>query len=409
MHFRGVCGRLGVQKEDVEMKELVEFVEYVQALGPAVDKRQQSKVTHKAGVIVVLALLAQMCGYTSAVEMAEFSENYYSVLSRHLPMGDFPPAHDTFSRVLRAIDPALFSRLAAKFQSETVDSDKKLVRRLIAIDGKTARGSGVSDAGYKPQRQAHIVSGYDHANDIVLGQVLTDLKSNEITAIPRLLNIMAEEVSGAVITIDAMGTQAKIARRIRELGGDYCLALKGNQSTMSSDVDLYVEGEAASDSYTTLDMEYRERGKVCVERTYKVYDNAEWLDRDKKEPWGIKSVVTATTHIDGRFTERRDFVLSFTPSASEAAEVVRGHWMIESLHWGLDRAFREDATKVKDHSLVANMSSLKKLAAALLKRMTFTRPYRGKRLKTETAQLSVPARQRAFLAQLPTRLEELFY
>ena len=91
----------------------------------------------------------------------------------------------------------------------------------------------------------------------------------------------------------------------------------------------------------------------------------------------------------------REFVLSFNPSAAEAAEVVRGHWMIESLHWGLDRAFREDACKVKEHALVANMSSLKKLAAALLKRMTFTRPNRGKRLKSTVAQLSVPARQRA--------------
>lgn len=371
-----------------------EFVEYINSLGYIVDRRQRGKVKHSFGVIVVLYALAKMAGYNNCVEAEDFCRSNLEVLKRHIGI-DVVPSHDTFSRVLKTVDSSTLAKLIAKFEVDVARGRKSmgLLRSMIAIDGKTMRGTGLSDDAYEPQRQAHIVSALDHVNGIVMGQVCTDEKSNEITAIPRLLNNLGD-ISGSVVTIDAMGTQFKIAQQIINSGADYCLALKGNQAGLQEDADLYISTEDCDDQFSTEDV----RHKSIVKRIYRVYKDAEWMDRGRKvsERFHMKALATAETLIDGVTSERRTFIMSDNFSAEEVSRIVRGHWSIESMHWSLDVSFDEDRSYIKDHNAAAVDSLINKLALFILNEM----PNEVLGLKPSKTKASVNRKRKAFLATL---------
>lgn len=374
------------------------FVTHINEMGVLVDNRQQSKVKHPIALVLCLYLLAKMAGYDNSYGAEDFCRHNQDVLSEKLGMLS-APSHDTFSRVLRMVDDSAFAKVASLLQKATQKrSGRSFVKSLIAIDGKTMRGTGHKGGPNNSRSQAHIVSAFDHANKSFMGQVLTSEKSNEITAIPRLLRNLGE-LHGAVVTIDAMGTQRKIAQQILSQGGDYCLALKGNQSSLADDAELFFQSEDASDVYTTSDYPNKDHWK----RTYKVYYDAEWMDRGRKENerFGIKCLATVDTHVNGVFKERRSFVISKNMSAKEVAEVVRGHWSIESLHWSLDMTFDEDWCSIKNHRAAANESTLNKLALLLLKEV----PTEVLAFKSNDTNPSVDRRRNAFRATLRNSLD----
>jgi predicted transposase YbfD/YdcC len=254
--------------------------------------------------------------------------------------------------------------------------------RLIAVDGKTLRGSYDRRDG---KAAIHMVSAWATENKLSLGQVVVDEKSNEITAIPELLEVL--ELSGAIVTIDAMGCQREIAAKIRQRGGDYVLAVKQNQPTLYERVREAIDEGLEQDAEQIDEHGTDEKGHGRREvRTYAVFPAPGGVDPEGL--WQDLSAVGVTfserTDSRGRTSlEGRYYILSRQLSAKEFADAVRGHWSIENqLHWQLDVSFREDESRVRTGHAAANLSVIRRFALGLLKRETGCR--RGietKRLK----------------------------
>jgi predicted transposase YbfD/YdcC len=302
-------------------------------------------------------------------------------LSQYVDMTNGAPSHDTISRVFRLLDPVALSKA---FYECLELLQIKLTGKVVAIDGKCVRGSFDRVAG---QKAIHMVSAWAVERGLVLGQVKVDEKSNEITAIPKLLEML--DLKGAIITIDAMGTQRKIAQLIHDKGGDYVLAVKENQlglydavkSVLDIAFDTPHEGPHP-DEATSFDnhhgrTEHRRFVSLSVEAI-------EWAELDGKWP-GLRSLVAVErrciTH-KKTTVQRRYFISSLPPSVKPAAKAIRSHWGIENgLHWVLDISFREDHSRVrKDHS-PENMAVVRHFTMNILKRDTSNISIRRKRKK----------------------------
>jgi len=234
------------------------------------------------------------------------------------------------------------------------------LQKILAIDGKTQCGNG-----NKNQKANHIVSAVDE-NGICLGQRLVQEKSNEITAIPKLLDEL--NIKGQIVTIDAMGTQTDIATKIRSEKADYVLGLKGNQETLHDDVKLYF---ADKELHKKCGYHYTiEKARGGVERReYWQTDDIAWLS--KKSKWtGLKSIgmTKNTVYRDGKTTEEtRYFISSLPMNAKELGRCIRGHWVVESFHWHLDVTFREDANQTLEKRAAYNLNIINKIALSVLK------------------------------------------
>jgi predicted transposase YbfD/YdcC len=234
------------------------------------------------------------------------------------------------------------------------------VRKILAIDGKTQRGNGNSS-----QNANHIVSAVDEEG-FCLGQKRADDKSNEITAIPNLLDNI--NIKGHIITTDAMGTQREIVKKIRKKKADYVLALKGNQASLHEDVRLYFSDQEYLDKCEYYKTVGKARGAI-EKREYWHTDNIDWLTQ-KKDWAGLKSIAMTRNTITKNgitTTEERYFISSLDVDAEEVARAIRGHWMVESYHWHLDVTFREDANNTLNKHVAYNMNIMRKLALNLLK------------------------------------------
>jgi predicted transposase YbfD/YdcC len=343
------------------------------------DPRMEGKRRHKLEDIVTIAVTAMLCGADEWTAMEEFGRAKEAWLRQFLELPNGIPSHDTFGRVFALLDTEAFQSCFVAWTRSLVGD----IEGVIAIDGKTLRRSHERGAG---RGAIHMVSAFARENGMVLGQVKTEEKSNEITAIPKLLSAL--NVKGCTVTIDAMGCQKAIAKQIVRQGGDYLLAVKGNQEKLYDGVlRLFEEAEAVDFKGYEADVyETTEKGHGREEtRRYMVLPTAERLPESKR--WTelrTVGVVEAQRTVKGKTTsEMRYYIGSFESDAKVFANAVRGHWSVENnLHWVLDIAFREDESRVRIGNAAANLGILRHIALnALKKEQTLKRGIKGKRLK----------------------------
>ena len=335
---------------------------------------RDSNKRHKLIDIITIALCAVICGADTWEDIEEFGHTKREWFERFLELPHGIPAHDTFARVFASIDPMEFQHAFLGW----VKAVQTVTKGIVAIDGKTLRRSRTKDTS-----PLHVVSAWAYENRMVLGQVKTKEKSNEITAIPELLRVLALE--GCIVTIDAMGCQKAMAEMIIEKKADYVLGLKGNQGTLHDDVKLYFEDSGFKDStydyHETIDGDH---GRVETRRYFTTSD-IDWLS-DKGLWKNLSTIVMVQREriADGKTSrETSYYITSLKSDAKRVAQAVRGHWGIEnSLHWVLDIAFREDESRIRKDHAPANFAIIRHMALNLLRHETSSkRSIKGKRLK----------------------------
>jgi len=315
--------------------------------------------------IVVIAVCAVICGADDFVAIAEFGRSKRKFLEKFLDLRAGIPSHDRFNAIFRAIKPAQFEKCLLNWITalhEITDG------QVIAIDGKTLRRSFDTASS---KAAIHMVSAWATANQISLGQVVVDEKSNEITAIPKLLEML--ELSGGLVTIDAMGCQTQIARAIVDADADYVLAAKGNQPTLYQGIATFF-ADHREDDFARVKVRRHEtyahghgRDEIRFYFLCSVPD-----DLPDKGRWhklrAIGMAINNTVRDGKECIEFRYYILSTFPSARRFAEAVRSHWSIENrLHWQLDVTFQEDQSRIRKGHADANFSSLRRTALSLLK------------------------------------------
>lgn len=329
------------------------------------DSRIERRKLHKAIDIITITICAVICGAEGWTDVEQFGKAKLEWLKTFLELPNGIPSHDTFGRFFARLDPEEFE---AAFLRWVGQIQQTIPGEVIAIDGKSVRRS--HDRG-KDKAAIHMVSAWACENRLVLGQVKTDQKSNEITAIPELLQVL--ELNGCIVTIDAAGCQKEIAARIRQGGADYVLALKGNQGNLCEDVEDFFDAAVQSnfsgvsyDFFETLDSDH---GRIEVRRHWVVnapnylYNKEAWKDLN------LIGMVESERHVKGEVSiERRYYIASLGPDAKQFAHAVRAHWGIEnSLHWCLDVAFREDECRVRQGHASENYAVIRHIAMNLLK------------------------------------------
>jgi len=336
------------------MKKVLQYLHLV------TDNRQEKKVLHKMGDIIALVFFAMLANADEWTAIEVFGKEHEEFLRKHLEFPYGIPSHDTIERVFAMVSPEFLQRFRMLWNEMLNSGEGEKIKKILAIDGKTQRGNG-----NKNQKANHIVSAVDE-NGICLGEERVDEKSNEITAIPELLDNL--NIKGHIITTDAMGCQRDIVKKIRQKRADYVLALKKNQETFYKDVELYfgdLELLGKFDYHKTLE---KARGGI-EKREYWQTDNIDWFSQ-KKDWAGLKSIAMTRNTIvnDGIETsETRYFISSLQQDAKEVARAIRGHWMVESHHWHLDVTFREDDNHTLEKQAAFNLNILKKLALNVLK------------------------------------------
>jgi predicted transposase YbfD/YdcC len=330
------------------------------------DPRRRHRRLHRLVDIVVIAICAVVCGADNWQAVATFGQRRHPWLRRFLGLPHGIPSHDTFERVFARLDPQAFQ---ACFRSWVTALCLHLELPHIAIDGKTLRHS--ARAGLGP---LHVASAWATAQHLVLGQEAVAAKSNEITAIPRLLEML--ELEGALVTLDAMGCQKDIARQVVHQGGDYVLAVKDNQPTLYADVkqafaEVLCRGDTPLDHRST---HTSERGHGRTEaRYYHVVSLPPGFAERHRDWEGLRSLgmVVSERQVgdQGPTHEARYFISSLRPQVRRLAQAVRQHWGIEnSLHWHMDITFGEDASRIGKRRGAENFALLRRLALGLLKR-----------------------------------------
>ena len=355
----------------------------VECFGALEDPRIERCKRHQLLDIITIAICAVICGADSWVYVEMFGKSKEEWFRSFLDLPNGIPSHDTFGDVFSRLDPDRFQECFVEWSQGLAEL---LPGEVVAIDGKTVRRSHDKRAG---KQAIHLVSAWASANTLTLGQVKTEDKSNEITAIPRLLEML--ELNGCIVTIDAMGCQKEIAQGILERGADYVLAVKQNQGRLYDDVRDLFEGAEESgfdgvphDCATTLN---KGHGRIERRECWSVSDPVclEYLSTAGEWP-GLRSVVKVECRREtgkGTAVQARYYISSLEESAKRLLEIVRAHWSIEnSLHWSLDVTFREDQSRVrKDHG-AQNMATLRQISHNLLKReSTLKVGIQGKRLQ----------------------------
>ena len=344
-----------------------------------VDPRVDRTKEHRLEDILMISLCGMLCGAESFVDFADFGRAKEEWLRTFLELPNGIPSHDTFTRVFAALDARQFSEC---FVNWTQSLRRSVAGEIVAIDGKTLRRS---HNRFKDKGAIHMVSAWARENGLVLGQVKVDEKSNEITAIPELLRRL--ELSGCIVTIDAMGAQKSIATEIINADADYVLALKGNHEILHEEIATYFE-DARERNFKGIAhdfLETTEKGHGRIEiRRFWITDSIDWI-ADKPLWEGLRSIaMIESTRIigDKTSTERRFFLCSLPPQAERFARAARGHWAIENqLHWCLDVCFNEDQSRARSGSQAQNLATLRHLALNLLKSdSTKKRGIKGKQL-----------------------------
>ncbi len=333
------------------------------------DPRTGNATRHLLLEVLVIALCAMLCGAEGCVDMAAFGKAKESFLKRFLTLPHGIPSHDTFSRIFRFLDPEQFGQCFQAF----VRRFAELHQGVIAVDGKTLRRSFDRASAGSP---LHMVSAWGGEQRLVLGQIAVDEKSNEITAVPKLLAMLS--LDGCIVTADALNCQRHTAEGIIDQGGDYVLASKGNQETLFDDVKTFLDDPQATVSAATE----VDAGHGRIEhRTAAVSTDIAWLQEHHGWP-GLKAIgkVTASREANGKTTRQSRYYLLSTPlSAERFNSVVREHWGIENrLHWVLDVVMNEDQARNRKDNGPNNLAVLRHMALNIIKADTSKGSNRGK-------------------------------
>jgi predicted transposase YbfD/YdcC len=324
------------------------------------DLRQAGKVKHKMSEVIAIAFFASLANADDFVEIAVFAAEHEAFLRQYLELPNGIPSHDTIARVFAMVSPEYLGRFQTQWNEMLNTEEGEKIRKLLALDGKTQCGNGS-----KEQKANHIVSAVDERGFCV-GQRLVDEKSNEIMAIPELLDAL--NVKGHIITIDAIGTQTEIAKRIRKRQADYVLALKGNQTSLHNDVRQYFEDVQLRAGCLYTKTTEKARGGIEI-REYWQTDDIAWLPQ-RKDWAGLKSIAMTRNTIRKNGEERmetRYYISSLPSDVKEIARAIRGHWMVESYHWHLDVTFREDENRTLEKQAAFNLNIIRKWAINILK------------------------------------------
>jgi predicted transposase YbfD/YdcC len=333
------------------------------------DPRREHCKLHLLQDILAIALCAVIAGANTWEQIETFGKAKQDWLSGFLALPHGIPSHDTFRRVFAALRPAAFADAFVGWMNAACDA---CGLRRIHIDGKSLRGSRRQDKGGLCPA-LHLVSAWAGANHLTLGQVAVEGKSNEITAIPQLLDLL--DLKGCIVTIDAIGCQTDIAEQIVAGGGDYVLAVKENQPTLFADIETLVHTAVDTD-FAGLDHDLfstEEQGHGRQERrTYlAIYDPPGLRTAESWE--GLKAVIVVTRErsVGDKDSLEQHFYISSAAVRERAwEEVIRGHWGIENnLHWVLDVVFREDESRTRDVNAACNLALLRKIALSLLKQV----------------------------------------
>jgi predicted transposase YbfD/YdcC len=326
---------------------------------------RRRKVTYPLINVVTIALCAVLCGADDFVSIAEWARMKKAWLSKFLDLRAGIPSHDRFNAIMAAIKPAEFEKCLLSWITALHEITGG---QLVAIDGKTLRRSFDAASSKAP---IHMVSAWATANQITLGQVIVDQKSNEITAIPKLLEIL--ELSGCLVTIDAMGCQTEIARAIVDAGADYVLAVKGNQPKLHEGVANFFMNHMEDDfGRVKVSRHHTQEKAHGRETTRDYYVCAVPDDLPDRYRWPRLAAIGIALHEtlrgDKYSTDVRYYILTRKLSARRFAAAVRGHWGIENrLHWQLDVTFGEDQSRIRKGHADANFSTLRRTALTLLK------------------------------------------
>ena len=342
----------------VKAREKFGFLDYFDDLE---DPRVNRTKIYPLNEILFIVICAIICGADSWRDFVDFGETKFDYLKKFFPFANGIPSKNTFARVMSAINPAQFKECFLEWVKQ-IQID---FQDVIAIDGKSIRGS--FDHG-KNQSALHLVSAFSTSLKLILAQEKVSEKSNEIKAIPRLLEIL--EIKGAIVTIDAVGCQKKIAAKIREKQADYILSLKENQGTLYRKIKFFFESKIPADNQEfKIYEEYNKSHGRIENRKYYITDDIEWLP--KKNEWkDFKSIVMvqSTREIRKNITvENRFYLTSIIPQPELVGKAIRSHWGIEnSLHWILDVTFREDDSRIKEKNAIENIALVRKIALNLL-------------------------------------------
>ena len=367
------------------------------------DKRQEAKVKHKLIDIIFLVIASVICGCNEWKEIYMWATEEVNIawLKKYIALENGIPSLSTIGRLFNIINPKQLEKCFAHWMKTAVELAQKDV---VSIDGKTMKGSRDIIEGKKG---VHIVSALCDSHNLILGQVKTDEKSNEITAIPELLDMLFLE--GCIVTIDAMGAQKKIVEKIiNDNHADYVINLKGNQETLHNEVieyfeDLEKEGvidnlklseqEAKDDTEKSKDKKIdmcstMDKGHGRIEKRIYIFStDIDWMV-DAKKDWaglnGIGLVMREVTFSTGEKTFEKAHYIGSADNVGDFAKAARNHWGVESMHWTLDVTFRDDANKTRKGQLPRNMAVLKRIALNTVKNDTSRYPkesMKGKRFR----------------------------
>jgi predicted transposase YbfD/YdcC len=334
------------------------------------DPRVERTKLHQLLDIITIAICAVICGADDWVEIEQFGNDKRPFFDKFLVLPNGIPSHDTFGRVFALLNPEQFQACFLEWVQDLVSASGEQLRGVVAIDGKTLCGSRDALSG---KGAIQMVSAWARTNRMVLGQVKVDDKSNEITAIPELLKLF--DLTGCIVTIDAMGTQTEIARGITEAGADYVLALKANQGTMHQDVITMVQEGLATQfkgiAHQTEQTVEKGHGRIERRRYWLIDDEQYLIYLNSKSKWANLhsiGVVQAEREVGGVVSLEMRYYLCSVGTVAEFREAARGHWSIENeLHWVLDIAFREDLNRTRTDHSAHNFAILRHIALNLLK------------------------------------------
>ena len=347
------------------MKTIYDMYDFFDSLTSIEDSRQFNKVKYPINEVVGMVLIASLGNANEWTEIEMFCKLHEKLLRKYFKLENGIPSHDTFQRVMGMIDPKVIQQLQIIWNEYISKRDGEGIKKILNIDGKTMRGSRTED-----KKPLHIVSAWCDEDGICFGQKAVKEKENEIVAIPELLDTL--QIKGYVVTIDAMGTQTKIAEKIIKKKADYVLAVKGNQETLHNDLieyfnDADLKKEIIKNGNYKKTVE-KAHGQIEIREYYQTKD-IKWLS--SKNKWkNLKSIGIVEKTIKKNNKENKEiryYISSLAPEIDLFEKSVRGHWRIEIMHWHLDVTFKEDSNKTIEETANKNMNLIRKWALCILK------------------------------------------